>query len=262
MRFDIATWEDRGWYGKKRLLKARRNPVIDEALRLRLNELGRVGIAHDFGDWVSCWVYPDRDPAEIEAVIVEAETAARTSLAAQAERRAARKAMEAAELQAREREEEELRAGTQRALRTMIESRPWLFQGAVGAEADDLASCDRFDDSQWKRAQDLVKAAQRTLKRTRKALDCPPAEPGVDRLIDEAFRASVLDGCRHISAADLDRARIANGVGWSKTTSNRGHYLASRASLTATQALHGYMLLRIHRSQLPDDLRRQLALAG
>ena len=261
MRFDIETWVDKGWYGRKRLLKARPTPVMTEALRIRLNELGRVGIAHDFGDWVSCWVYPDRDPAEVEAVIVEAEAAARASLAAQAERRAERKAMEAAEREAREREEEELRARTQRALRHVIETKPWLLQGAIGAEADELVARERLDDAEWKRAQDLIKAAKKTLKRTAEALVVPPAEPGVDRLIDDAFRGAVLTGCRHISAADLDRARIANGVGWSKTTSNRGHYLAGKDSLTATEALHGYMLLRRHRTQLSDDLRRQLALA-
>lgn len=261
MRFDIERWEDRGWYGRKRLLKARPTTVMTEALRLRLNELGRVGLQNELGNWVSCWLDPRIDPAEAEVVIVEAEAAARASLAAQAERNAAFKAMVAAEREARLREEEELRSETQRALRTMIAGRPWLFQGAVGEEAEDLVHRDRLEDVGWKRAQDLVKAAQRTLKRTREALDVPPAAAAVDRLVDDAFREMVLKGCRHISAADLDRARIANGVGWSKTTSNKGHYLASRASLTATQALHGYMLLRTHRTQLLDDLRRQLALA-
>jgi hypothetical protein len=261
LRFDIETWVDKGWYGRKRLLKARPTPVMTEALRIRLNELGRVGIAHDFGDWVSCWVYPDRDPAEVEAVIVEAEAAARASLAAQAERRAERKAMEAAEREARLREEEALRSETQRALRSLMEARPWLLQGAIGDEARDLVERERLDDAAWRRAQDLVKAAQRTLKKTAEALAIPPAEPGVDRLVDDAFREAVRDGCRHISAADLDRARIANGVGWSKTTSNRGHYLAGKDSLSATEALHGYMLLRVHRAQLTDDLRRELALA-
>lgn len=261
MRFDIERWEDKGWYGRKRLLKARPTPVMTEALRIRLNELGRVGIGNDFGNWVSCWIDPSRDPAEVEAVIIEAEAAARASLAAQAVRAAEWKAKRAAEREAREREEEELRAGTQRALRHVIETRPWLLQGAIGAEADELVARERLDNADWKRAQDLIKAAKKTLKRTQEALEVPPAEPGVDRLVDDAFREAVRDGCRHISAADLDRARIANGVGWSKTTSNRGHYLAGKDSLSATEALHGYMLLRVHRAQLTDDLRRELALA-
>lgn len=260
MRFDIDTWEDRGWYGKRRLLRARRNPVINEALRLRLNELGRVGIGNELGNWVSCWVDPSQDPAEIEAVIVEAEAAARASLAEQARLRERWKAEAAAERERLAREEEELRTAAQRALGTMIEARPWLFQGAIGTEADDLVAMDRLDDRAWKRCQDLVKAAKKTLKRTHEALQVPPADAGLDCLVDEGFREAVLKGCRHISAVDQDRARLANGLGWSKTTSNRGHYLAGKSTLTATEALHGLGILRVHRTQLPANLRKALGL--
>lgn len=147
----------------------------------------------------------------------------------------------------------------QGALRDILENRPWLVQ----PQQRDLAQ--RYvaltpAPGHWF-TEKLVRMANATLKRVEGRM-AEPAAAGGDRVIDDVFREAVLAGCRWISGLDADRARVANAEGWSKAATVNGHYLAGLDSLTATQALHGYMLLRVHRTQLPDDLRRQLALAG
>ena len=49
-------------------------------------------------------------------------------------------------------------------------------------------------------------------------------------------RTIVLQGCRYLSGLDGDRAVEENGIGWSKTTSWTGHWLAGHEALDEREA--------------------------
>ena len=78
------------------------------------------------------------------------------------------------------------------------------------------------------------------------------------RCEDPAIREAVHEACRVMSLNDDDRAAISNGMGWSKSTSHRGHWLSELPELDAGLAAVGLALVHRHRRQLRDDLRTVL----
>ena len=66
----------------------------------------------------------------------------------------------------------------------------------------------------------------------------------------EDERTEILAALRFLAADDQDGATIRNGVGFSKTDSYHGHFLASREALGDTEARVGRELVRRYRGQL------------
>jgi hypothetical protein len=265
--FGITGWKDEGWVrtarGPRRLLKAKATDRFKSAWDAAWRLLDAVGFDGSNGEHVKYWTLgKDHDhdmaalaceEAEAYVPVYAAKIAARV-----AERQA--KAEEAAAAERARKEHERLRPDrAQAALRELMENRPWLLQPDHQLLAAQLIATTPAP-AYW-HTERLVKQAAATLKRCEGRLAEPAPEAGVENLVDEPFREAVLYGCRVVSGFDQDRARVANGEGWSKSATVTGHYLAARESLSAVEALHGFELLRRHRRQLSDELRGALALA-
>ena len=80
----------------------------------------------------------------------------------------------------------------------------------------------------------------------------------ITRCETREVRSAVHEACRVMSLKDDDRAAISNGMGWSKSTSHRGHWLSELPELDAGLAAVGLALVHRHRRQLRDDLRETL----
>ncbi|MDP3408065.1 hypothetical protein [Bosea sp. (in: a-proteobacteria)] len=264
MLFDIETWTLKGQYGRRLLLKAESTPVMEAALRLRMNDLARIGIGRDFGNRVECWVEPTRDDAAYRAVAEEADAAARAKVAQDELTRETAMRLHRERADAVLVEIERLRveriAGTLADLRTLLVEAPWLLTGKIAGEAVELAALEDMDGDTWRRARKIVDAAKATRARAETTLRAEAHADAMQRCADGALRDAVLEGCRYLSADDADLASESNGIGWSRSTTVLGHVLAGKRTLTEREAAHGLGLLKTHRRQLPRDLRIQIGI--
>ena len=78
----------------------------------------------------------------------------------------------------------------------------------------------------------IVEGVERAGRAVSKALAALPPE-AVMRCENSAIRSAVHEACQIMSDADDDRGGIANSVGWSKSTSHRGHWLSEMPELDA-----------------------------
>lgn len=259
--FGVTGWQDEGWVntarGARRLLKAPQTETSRDAYSACHELLDAVGIDGRDHRVLRYWMTRDHDHDLAALACAEAEAYLPRWRAEREARFAHWKALADAKVaaEAAAREHERLRPErAQAALREIMSTRPWLLQPAQQAEAEEILAMVPPPDPWW--AEKLLRLARATLKRVEARL----AEPIEGDGSGEDFRAAVLEGCRHISASDHDRAAIANGEGWSKSATTTGHYLASLGSLTTGQARHGARLLRRHRGQLPPELRTRLGV--
>lgn len=261
--FGIERWEDRGWIGTRRgprrLLAARATPRFEAAWRHSRALLDAVGF--DGSNWgsVKIWLAPDHDEDLAALACQEAEdyvpVGERKTCERNARREAEAQAKRHREAAQREAEREAVRqrpARVRAALVDLVENRPWLLQPPQLARAEELLAEDPF--AHVLAAEDLLKLAARTERRARDRASVPIEPVAGDRV------EAIHDALRLMSSCDGDRARQANGVGWGKATSTTGHWLSSLEALTPEQAAHGLRLLRVHRDQLPRDIRIRIGL--
>ncbi len=197
-------------------------------------------------------------PGLDEAALREIEAAAEVAAAERAERKRQADAVEAARREAAASSDGEVRTK----LRAALESASWALP------ADDLADAERL--ASWQEGQVWINgnrnSAMAYIERLHGYMDraaervagAEVSDEDLARVADPEVRTIVLEGCRYLSGLDGDRAVEENGVGWSKTTSWTGHWLAGHESLEAREAAVGLGLLRIHRRQLAAEVQERL----
>lgn len=261
--FGITKWEDRGYVGTRRgprrLLAARATPRFEAAWRHSRALLDAVGF--DGSNWgsVKIWLAPDHDEdlaalacEEAEAYVPVGERKVRERDARREAETQVKRDREAAQ---REAEREAIRrrpARVRASLVDLVENRAWLLQPPQMARAGDLLAENPF--CHVGEAERLLALAAKTEKRARERMAAPIEPVARDRV------EAIHEALRLMSSCDADRARQANGIGWGKTTSTSGHWLSSQKSLTPEQAAHGLQLLRVHRDQLPPEIRIRIGL--
>jgi hypothetical protein len=137
----------------------------------------------------------------------------------------------------------------------------WAVPAAVLKRAEVLLSGERLPTEDIDRAREVIdlfaEAVARAGRAVAKARDSLTADD-LARCESPEVRAAVHEACQVMSLADDDRAAVNNGMGWSKATSHRGHWIAELPMLDAGMAAVGMMLVHRHRRQLRDDLRSML----
>ncbi len=173
------------------------------------------------------------------------ERVARENLAREEASAARRAALPAAEI-----------APTQAALKALLRAHRWSFRRAD--DADRFAQESRLTAGQHQFAKNLLSDAAYVVRRVEERLATEAGAEDIARAQDPAVRRDVLEACKWLSDLDEDRARDANGAGWSQATSLCGHRLAEEQTLTVLQAAHGLRLVHRHRRQLPLALKERL----
>lgn len=145
---------------------------------------------------------------------------------------------------------------TQEALKALLKAHLWAFRRPDDAYR--FAHEDRLTAGQHQFARDLLSDAEHVVRRVEERLATEAGAEDLARAQDPNVAADVLTACRYLSGLDEDRARDANGAGWSQATSLCGHRLAEEQALTVLQAAHGLRLVHRHRGQLMPALRQRL----
>lgn len=180
----------------------------------------------------------------------------REKLARQRADAAEREAFEAANRERQAAEDLDLATRAIAAARASLERHEWAW-----ALADDVTRAKRLiliQPAQLERRlawalEMYVERAQANIDRAMAAMTAI-YEPEAERAAIEDVRIAALEGCRLLTARDSDRASVINRAGWGRTTSVKGHVLASHEAFDTILASHALRALRTHRRQLPRDL--------
>ncbi|WP_279357299.1 hypothetical protein [Methylobacterium indicum] len=173
------------------------------------------------------------------------ERVARENLAREEASAARRAALPASEI-----------APTQASLKALLRAHRWAFRRPDDAYR--FAQESRLTEGQQRFAKDLLSDASYVVRKVEERLATEAGAEDLARAQDPAVRRDVLEACRLLTGLDEDRARDANGAGWSQATSLCGHRLAEEQALTVLQAAHGLRLVHRHRRQLPLALKERL----
>jgi hypothetical protein len=98
--------------------------------------------------------------------------------------------------------------------------------------------------------------------RATESLNAPAPEAAVSFCADPAVRNAIGVALRKITATDEDWATHKNDIGWSKATTVKGHVLTMYETLNENLAAHAMVLLHIHRTQVPEEVRPVLGLGA
>lgn len=222
--------------------------------------LRTVGYSRDRRDdlpvfWES--IHLDRGAAQVIVnTAAHGLTALREKLARQKVEAAAREAQEAADRERQAAEDLDLATRAIAAARESLRTHEWAW-----ALPDDVARAKRLitiPPAQMERRlawalEMYVERAQANIDRAMAAMTTA-YEPEAERAALPDVQAAALEGCRLLTARDSDRASIVNRAGWGRTTSVKGHVLASHEAFDTILASHALRALRTHRRQLPRDL--------
>ena len=194
-------------------------------------------------------------PGLDEAGLREIEARAEVEAAERADRRAQAQAAEEARQATARATDDEVRTR----LKAALGAAGWGLDAGDHDRAERLASDEGWRPGDRTRAQVLIERLQGYVDRAAErvgAAEVPPEDLAL--VADPEIRAIVLQGCRHLSGLDADRAAEDNGVGWSKTTSWTGHWIAGHEALDDQAAAVGLGLLRIHQRQLDEAIQQRL----
>lgn len=184
----------------------------------------------------------------------------REKLARQKVVAAAREAQEAADRERQAAEDLDLATRAIAAARESLRIHEWAW-----ALADDVTRAKRLiliPPAQLERClawalEMYVERADANISRAMAAMTAI-YEPEAERAALPDVQAAALEGCRLLTARDADRASVINRAGWGRTTSVKGHVLASHETLDTVLASHALRALRTHRRQLPPELDQRL----
>ncbi|MBP1182960.1 hypothetical protein [Methylobacterium sp. PvR107] len=183
-------------------------------------------------------------------------TAYREKLARQRADAAEREAFEAANRERQAAEDLDLATRAIAAARESLRAYEWAW-----ALADDVTRAKRLitiPPAQLERRlawalEMYVERAQANIDRAMTAMTAI-YEPEAERAALPDVKAAALEGCQLLTARDADRASVINRAGWGRTTSVKGHVLASHEVLDTVLTSHALRALRTHRRQLPPEL--------
>ncbi|QRE76840.1 hypothetical protein [Methylobacterium aquaticum] len=235
-------------------------PIATQAARLYGRELSRAGYstnravrlpgANGLAVYVTWWPsYCEASPEQL------AELAQRVAAIPEEEERA-RQARAAAVAEANAAYAARGRSAAPR-LAEIVRSSPWMLGRLAGEAAQILEN--PLTDSAASRVVALLATADRAVANAEARLRRLAPRDWRALAADPAVRQAALEGCVLLSSLDVDRATKRNGIGWGADDTGVGHVLASRASLTESEAAHALALLSVHRRQLPPALLARLA---
>lgn len=204
------------------------------------------------------WEKPNLDPeataAEIRAITLEVR-AWRTKRRIKRRAKAAKEAAIRADLLAR-------RKTAQADLRRIMIERRWAIHHSFLERAHYLNALHELPDDLADEAARIVKSTDDTVAKATESLNAPAPEAAVSFCQDPAVREAIGVALRKITETDADWATHKNHIGWSKTTTVKGHVLTMQETLTENLAAHAMVLLHIHRTQVPDAVRPILGMGA
>ena len=194
-------------------------------------------------------------PGLDEAALREIEASAEAEAAERADRRAQAQAAEDVRQATARATDDEVRTR----LRAALEAAGWGLDAGEHERAERLIGEDAWRPGDRTRAQVLADRLYGFVTRAAERVGAAEVSPeDLAFVADPKIRDLVLEGCKHLSGLDADHAEEENGVGWSKTTSWTGHWLAGFHCLDEQMAAVGLGLLRIHQRQLDAGLQQSL----
>lgn len=154
------------------------------------------------------------------------------------------------------------RASAKDDLHRIMTQRRWAIHHSFLDRARQLHGLHALPDDLADEAARIVKSTDETVSRATEDLNRPAPETVVAFCSDPKVRDAVAAALMKITETDADWATKKNHIGWSKTTTVKGHVLTMQETLTPNLAGHALALLHIHRTQVPDELRPALGMAA
>ncbi len=207
-----------------------------------------------------CW----EDPAQGDAVALDAIAAVEAALAADDVRVAEAEARRAREAELEAQLNGAARVADMEALRTSLRVKGWAWSrrkadiaNALLAEAPGPGGAPRAAAA--KLAREMVAEVDAAIEavRARVASDQSHAD-WLARAEDEDVRRAVHYATQILSDLDRDMATVENNIGWSKAHSHTGHVLASLPELSIIEATHALAAVWRHRRQVRPELLRRI----
>ncbi|MET7246979.1 hypothetical protein ABZT49_26855 [Methylobacterium sp. EM32] len=206
-----------------------------------------------------CW----EDPAQGDAVSLDAIAAAEAALAAddvrvaEAEARRAREAELEAELNG------DARRADMESLRASLRTKAWAWSSrkrgvahALLAEKPGPGGAPRAAAA--KIARELVAEVEASIEAVRARVAKDPNHDWLARAQDDDVRRAVHYAVQVLTDLDRDMASLDNGVGWGRSHTHSGHVLAGLPELSVVEATNALAAVWRHRRQLRPEVRARV----
>ncbi|KMO16023.1 hypothetical protein [Methylobacterium platani] len=206
-----------------------------------------------------CW----EDPAQGDAVAVDAIAAAEASLA-EDDRRLALEEQRRRQAEALDAElNGDARRGDLEALRQSLRLKAWAWSKrkrevaeALLREPDGANGAPKAATA--KLARDLVAEVEAAIEAVRVRVAKDPARDWLARAEDPDVRMAVHYAVKLLTDMDRDMASLDNGVGWGRSHTHAGHVLASLPELSVIEATNALAAVWRHRKQLRPEVRARV----